>query len=342
MARPRLTPGTWGSIAIRPTSNGRYAARARYRRIDGKQFEVEARGGSKSGARNSLILKMRDLVKGSGSGEVSRSMRFGRLAEQYLSEAESPSAWESCTQEERRLINAFVIPALGDLALNELKASVIYDFLIDMFRENPSQAKNTQAALRKIYDYGLGLDVLFVNHPAVLRLPKIKGTKIVVPEPVELQEIRDAIQAYMTRPNRSGRSLGNVLIDVVEVVLGTSCRVSEAVGLRWQDVDLRSDPPTVEIVGHVVEGNGQLKRWEPGLESANGHRRVAISDRLVAVLMERKRHADGNLYVFQTRTGAPNGPQDVQRALRLVREWAGIPSDRTPQSLRKSWELSRH
>lgn len=63
-----------------------------------------------------------------------------------------------------------------------------------------------------------------------------------------------------------------MLIDVVEVLLGTSCRVSEAVGLRWQDVDLSSDPPTVEIVGHVVEGNGQLKRWEPGLESANGHR----------------------------------------------------------------------
>jgi integrase len=337
MGRPRITPGSWGAITIRPTESGTYAARARYRRTDGKHFETEVRGRSKSAAQNLLILKLSGLVKGSGSGELSQSMKFRRLAERYLSDTESTSALELSTlHEERRLISAYVIPALGDLALNELSASVVYDFLIDMFKKTPSQAKNTRNALCKIYDYGFRLDVLPVNHPAGIRLPKIKHKEIVAPDPVELDEIRDAIRAYMARPNRSGPALSNLLIDVVEVILGTSSRIGEAVGLRWQDVDLVSDPPTVEIVGKVVEGDGQPKRWVAGLKSANGHRRVPIPDHLVALLLERRQHASGNPYVFHTRTGAPNGPQDVHRALRLVREWAGIPSDRVPHSLRKS------
>ena len=58
MARPRMTPGSWGAITIRPTESGTYVARARYRRTDGKHFETEVRGKSKSAAQNLLILNV--------------------------------------------------------------------------------------------------------------------------------------------------------------------------------------------------------------------------------------------------------------------------------------------
>ena len=128
----------------------------------------------------------------------------------------------------------------------------------------------------------------------------------------------------------------NLLIDVIETILGTSCRIGEAVGLRWQDLDLLSEPPTVEIVGKVVEGDGQRKHWEEGPKTVSGHRRVPIPDHLVAIFLERRVHSGDNPFVFHTRSGEPNGPQDVHRALRAVRDWAKIDDSIVPHSFRKS------
>lgn len=41
------------------------------------------------------------------------------------------------------------------------------------------------------------------------------------------------------------------------------------------------------------------------------------------------------MFVFETRSGSPNGTQDVHRALRRVREWAGIPDTVVPHALRR-------
>jgi hypothetical protein len=131
---------------------------------------------------------------------------------------------KSTLHEERRLLTTYVIPALGKLALNELAASVVHEFLIGMFKKTPTQAKNTRTALRKVYDYGFRLDVLPVNHAAGVKLPKPKSKDIVAPGSVELDEIRDAIRAYMNRPNRSGPALSNLLSDVVAKNSAVACR----------------------------------------------------------------------------------------------------------------------
>ena len=54
------------------------------------------------------------------------------------------------------------------------------------------------------------------------------------------------------------------------------------------------------------------------------------------MLRRRRLASGGNEFVFHTRTGAPNGTQDVHRALRRVREWAGLEQELVPHALRKS------
>ena len=263
MARPKIAPGKWGAITIRPTPTGNFVARANYRRIDGKNRETEIRGASKSAARAALLDKLGKLVNETGSHGVSRTMPFADLVEQYLAETDATSQLSANTlHEERRFLTAYAIPALGGLALSELSASAVHNVLIGIFKKTPTQARNLRTALRKVYDYGFRLDVSPVNHAAGVKLPKPRHKDIVAPDPAELDVIRDAVRAYMGRPGRSGPAPGNLLIDVIETILGTSCRIGEAVGLRWQDLDLLSDPPTVEIVGKVVEGDGRPKHWE--------------------------------------------------------------------------------
>ncbi|WP_157009135.1 tyrosine-type recombinase/integrase [Agromyces laixinhei] len=54
------------------------------------------------------------------------------------------------------------------------------------------------------------------------------------------------------------------------------------------------------------------------------------------MLRRRKLSSNGNDFVFHTRTGAPNGTQDIHRALRRVREWADLDEELVPHALRKS------
>jgi hypothetical protein len=54
------------------------------------------------------------------------------------------------------------------------------------------------------------------------------------------------------------------------------------------------------------------------------------------MLRRRKLASGGNEFVLHTRTGAPNGTQDVHRGLRSVPAWAGIDDDLVPHSQRKS------
>jgi integrase len=54
------------------------------------------------------------------------------------------------------------------------------------------------------------------------------------------------------------------------------------------------------------------------------------------MLRRRKLTSGGNEFVFHTRTGAPNGTQDIHRAFRSVRAWADIGDELVPHALRKS------
>ncbi|WP_169923438.1 tyrosine-type recombinase/integrase [Paramicrobacterium agarici] len=214
---------------------------------------------------------------------------------------------------------------------------IVADFYDSEYDHAKSQARNLMTVLRQICDRGLRLGLMRSNFAREIRLAPRKRKEIFAPSPMELDELRDAIVAYRERPGRMGPRPNDLLEHVVEVILGTSCRISEAVGLRWEDLDLASSVPTVSVVGQVIEGHQQAKHWAPVLKTRTSARVVPIPDHLVTVLMERKLRARaGSTYVFETSSGRSNGAQDVHRALRIVREWAGISEEVVPHSLRKA------
>ncbi|WP_170202076.1 tyrosine-type recombinase/integrase [Paramicrobacterium agarici] len=218
-----------------------------------------------------------------------------------------------------------------------MTAIAVADFYDSEYDHARSQARNVMTVLRQVCDRGYRLGLMRSNFARDIKLAPRTRKQVFAPTPMALDELRDAIVAYRERPDRMGPKPNALLEHVVEVILGTSCRISEAVGLRWEDVDIVSPVPTVSIVGQVVEGHRQEKHWAPVLKTRTSARVVPIPDHLVAVLMERKVQARaGSQFVFETRTGKPNGAQDVHRALRAVRAWAGISDEMVPHSLRKA------
>jgi integrase len=129
---------------------------------------------------------------------------------------------------------------------------------------------------------------------------------------------------------------------VVTVLAYTGLRLSEALGLRWGDIDF------VEGELHV---RGQLQlarrdrpaRWVPLLKSVASARTVPLFPAVTAALVEQLadeqaagRGADTDL-VFCTRTGRPLGHRNVaQRGVEKASSRAGL-GKVTPHDLRRSF-----
>jgi integrase len=164
----------------------------------------------------------------------------------------------------------------------------------------------------------------------------------------------DSAELPRPRPTGAGRVLDEAQLAalvrharpgyraVVTVLAYTGLRLSEALGLRWNEVDF------VEAELHV---RGQLQpakrdrpaRWVPLLKSAASARTVPLFPAVMAALVEQLadeqasgRGADTD-FVFCTRTGRPLGHRNV--ALRGVEKAAlraGL-GKITPQDLRRSF-----
>lgn len=96
--------------------------------------------------------------------------------------------------------------------------------------------------------------------------------------------------------------------------------------LRWEDVDLAADPPTVSISGTVVRLPGRkavgggLRRQEM-TKTADGSWRVAAPAFVVEVLLRRRVEAAASAwgFVFSTSAGTPLDPHNVRTKLRSAR-----------------------
>lgn len=74
--------------------------------------------------------------------------------------------------------------------------------------------------------------------------------------PAEVRTLRRKLREWQDAPMPNGRySRADDLLDVVDVLLATGCRIPEALAPRWEDVDL--DALRVTITGAVVSLKGR-------------------------------------------------------------------------------------
>lgn len=97
--------------------------------------------------------------------------------------------------------------------------------------------------------------------------------------PEEVALLRERMKEWDAR-SRLGTS---DLADVVDVLLATGCRTGEVLAIRWKDLDLTSDIPSVNIVGTIVDlpGAGLVRRRHHDPGRTRHRRRVAPTRPLV-------------------------------------------------------------
>ena len=81
--------------------------------------------------------------------------------------------------------------------------------------------------------------------------------------PADVRRLRAALGAWQAEPPLNGRRRRpDDLRDVVDIMLATGCRISEALALRWQDVDLDSRKVTINGAVIVTE-DGVIRQDHP-------------------------------------------------------------------------------
>jgi integrase len=116
----------------------------------------------------------------------------------------------------------------------------------------------------------------------------------------------------------ASRALG----DVTRLMLGTGCRIGEAMALSWDEVNL--DEGTVAIRWHLVRVRGRgLVRLE-GAKSDAGDRVLRLPAKALDMLVRRRVDPRSAYPVFPDELGGWRDPNLVARWLRWSRQEAGF------------------
>jgi integrase len=137
------------------------------------------------------------------------------------------------------------------------------------------------------------------------------------------------VEARRFLAETSGTPLGRLWV----VLLGTACRLGEAIGLRRADVDVAGGRITISggirVIPKIVraEGASRLQRVEPKTDES--WRTIAVAPFVLRALVDeleasssRPRSVAG--YVFTTPRGTPLDPRNVSRSFEAAIADAGV------------------
>jgi integrase len=332
--------GTCGRIFFRPTVSGKIEARARYRDWDGTSRLVQATARTERAAERVLKAKLLDRADvDCRSGAVNADSLFRDLGDYWLEDLRTEGRVAQRTLENYEwVLRKVVLPAFGDLALREIGVARCDRFIKTLAKKSYSRAKQARNVLRS----ALGLAV---RHEVIPRNP-VDGTARLhkpphIPDamtPAEVEAVRFAVGYWELGLSQSGPKPDGQLSVIIEIMLGTSARIGEALALRVRDADLTGDPATIEIAGTITNVKGKTAYRQDHPKTARSTRVVAIPSFTVRAVKRRLAQLEDqspDALLFCSRNGTQLATNNVRRQLRHVLKLAGIEGV-TPHSFRRA------
>lgn len=279
--RPPIRIGELGSVTT--TKRGQvWQARGRTRTGAGELVRIASSGDSEAEARPGLAAKARKL--GFKVNELSDATNLGALLALWLAEKRrSGKAKERSLLVYERHIG-YLNAAGGAVSIGDLDAGRVQALLDHIWEQR------SLAAARKCASVLRGAFALAVRRRALPRtpmeslepLPTAKGpsNSLTVDQ---VRALREAIRRREARIKGRFRSDTPNLRLVVELLLASGLRVSEAVALRHRDVDLDAGTISVSRTLIVAPGGAVV---EESLKGSGQERVIALPAFGVAALRE--------------------------------------------------------
>jgi integrase len=265
----RKRPASWGTIRRR--ESGKFEA---FYRMEGRTIRAPRRFDSDAEAQAWLATERAAHVTGtwidpervsvapaSAPGVLTLASTFEALCEALIAgEAAFAEARPAYLHEQARLIRRVIVPSLGAVPIGAVKPSLLDAAYQQWHAHRSSQARNALVALRKVVKLGKRRDLFTFDIADSIRVHPRAEKEIVTLEPMQLAQFRRTVEGWRDRPERYGPQPSRLLLDVTDVMLATSARIGEALGLRVQDVDFGHARTVVTIAGTLGAPRGSPER----------------------------------------------------------------------------------
>lgn len=310
MSRERLPIGQHGEIHYTTKASGKIEARTRYKDQDGVVRLVARTGksNSKESARRALLAALKDR-KPPQKGPVSTSTTISELSERWWADFQTKGRAPATVRRYREVRDQYVLPYIGRRKVGDLGVEATDNFFTTVTtKHGAATAKLARTVLLQILQIAVRYDVIPKN-------PVRDATPIQIHrEPVAALSVQDV------QDLRAELEPGEVR-DMLDVLLGTGCRIGEALALRWQDLELEASPPRLSITGTVVRGDHGLMR-QPRPKSQGSAHRLVIPAFTAAALLARPRWSE---LVFPSSTLGLQDPNNFRKRWRAEVKAAGHP-----------------
>jgi integrase len=337
--RPRTPIGTFGEIGLRDLG-GRYRATARFRDLDGRLRRVTAVAPTRRGAQALLKERLAGRAGYGSGGVLAVSSGFDELCELWLADLDLRNISEGTKQNYCDDLRRYVRPAFERMTLGEITTGRVEQFLRAEAVASYSRAKHARTLLNQLFDFAL-------RHDAITRNP-VEGTSQLTRPKHEIraltldqvQAIRVAAAAWRTDPDVKGPKPDGKVRDICEVLLGTSMRPGEVLGLRPCDVSESEDGMVVHVQGTVVRrtGRSDFRQDHPKTDASN--RRIAVPSFAAEVIrgrMAQMTPEQAETTIFHNRAGGPISLHNLRRTFRAFLVDAGLAdSGITPRWYRRT------
>ena len=198
----------------------------------------------------------------------------------------------------QQTVRDYVIPTMGTLTVAEITAQHVRKSLEPIWLTKHATANAIRSRIGAVMDWAIASGHRTDNPAgkAILHaLPKVNGHgKTEHREALHHRNVADAIRTF--RDSKSGDSLKQLF----EFLVLTAVRESEAIGTRWNEIDLDSKTWTIP----------------PERTKKEREHRVPLSDGAIAVLLEARATSSSSEIAFVSRIGGPYSRGTIVKALR--------------------------
>ena len=315
MGRPPLPIGTYGKIrTYPPRGDGEgWRAMTKFRDDDGKTRPVERRGKSEAAAVRELRKALKERTR-PGFDEVSGDTRIKVVADLYLAEVKRRRRGTTYDTYALHMRN-HVLPAFGELRAREVTVARVDAFLRACERQVEA---NTVRSIRTVLSGVLG----HAARLGAMRSNPVRDAGAVEGSRKEVRALTaDERTELMTKLDTDEIAESHDVPDLVAFMLGTGCRIGEAIALRAGAIDL--DARTVTVAANLVRVRGEGLTRHDGKTFA-ARRVLPLPAFLVALLEERGlENADPETIVFPNSKSGWRDPHNTGARIRDALRRAG-------------------
>lgn len=298
-----------GEGTIKHRSDGRYEARVTL--PDGRRKSFYGKTRSEVSAKlNDALKKAHDGLPVVSEMETIKSF-LGRGLDDFARQSLRPRTFDSYSM----IVSTHLVPALGRIRLARLSPADVQRYM-NRKRESglsPRTVQYHRAVLRKALNDAMRWGLVVRNVAALATPPKQEKPEQRFLTPEEARQFLDATK-------------GHRLEAVFTVALAVGLRQGEALGLRWQDIDLNTGTLTVR---HALQRTKDGLKLVPtkthrsrrsvalpsvAVSALRGHRRRQIEERLAVGPLWHD-----NDFVFASTVGTGTEPRNLTREFHKLR-----------------------